>query len=81
MDPSALNHIEEVIEAHTLLWEFDLGSTLPAIAEAGLILIKRGTESPHTCENEEGFVDGLDLILLIIFTETFHVISLGFIGG
>jgi len=49
MLPSLLD-IEEVVKAHSLLWELDLGLALPGITPGELILIKRCTKGPHACE-------------------------------
>jgi len=75
-NPASLQDIPVVVEAGSLLWELDLGGTLPAVAEANFILFKGGTEGPHTGENEEGFIDLLDLLFNIILLKFLQVVVL-----
>jgi hypothetical protein len=57
MDPCCFKWIVEEVEALSNIWELNLGHSFPLVGEGKLILIKRGTVSPHSCENEESFID------------------------
>jgi len=80
MNPVALGDTVEVVEAHSLVWELDLGSTLPAIAEAEFVLVEGGSEGPHTGEDEESFVDALDLLLIALFLKALEMIVLSLVS-
>lgn len=75
MLPALLN-IKEVVKAHSLLWELDLGDALPSITEGKFIFIKRGAEGPHTCKEEEALIDLFDFVFLSFFLKFLQVIVL-----
>ena len=76
MNPGGIQWIIEEIEALSDIWELDLRHSFPLVGEGKLVLIKGGTISPHTSEDEEGFVDGLDLIFFVVlFVSLHHVVK------
>jgi hypothetical protein len=79
MLPTRLD-IEEVVKAHSLLWELDLGNALPSITEGKFILVKRGTEGPHTGKEEEALIDLFDFLFLSFFLKFLQVIVLSLVG-
>ena len=72
MDPTSFHWVIEEIKALTNIWELNFGHSFPLVGEGKLILIKRGTVSPHSSEDEESFIDSFDLIFFVIFSISLH---------
>jgi len=50
------------------------------IAKAQFVLIKRGSESPHTSEDEESFIDLLNFFFIILLFEFLHIVKSLLVG-
>jgi len=72
MSPFTFDNIIVVIENLSCLWEFKVssGQRLDGVGERDFIFIKRGSEGPHSGEDEESFIDLLDSINLSIFLQS-----------
>ena len=77
MNPLELGSIEVIIIAHSLFRQFDFGSSSPNRVEILHILFvilpssEASSNSPHSGEDEEGFIDDFLLLFNLAFDDVF----------
>jgi hypothetical protein len=54
--------------------ELDFGGVLEHSVELDLVLAEWSTEGPHESEDEEGFIDLLDFLVLSFFLESLDLV-------
>jgi len=83
MFPTSLNNIVEVVEDLSSFWELEVwigNQASVLVTELVLVLIKRGSVSPHGCKYEESLINVLDSINISVFLEFLQEIVLNLLG-
>jgi hypothetical protein len=79
-NPLGFDRIKVVVEALTIIRESFLVVGSHGVGEGVLVFVETTSKTPHSGEDEEGIIDGLDLFLLVLLLEHFEVLKLGLIS-